>query len=228
MIKTMSGWLALGVLLVLAGVAGAAVPPGEHGARIFVDDKASGAARFSRQETGEGQVDQIRSEVAVKLLGFEVFGFTQEVEQHWEDGELMRLTGRTDDDGDIFVTDVARENGSLVATLNGEPVELPADAFPTSVWNYEITRRPVLFDVKDLDIRNVEVERSEEVLELGDRLIRTERFDFTKGWDATIWYDDQQRLVQFVYDEGGHEVKVVPEQCLQQVAADTAEPANTC
>lgn len=228
MIKTMLSGLGPAVLLVLAGVALAAVPPGQHQARIFVDDKPAGAALFSSRETGDGRVDQIRSEVAVKLLGFEVFGFTQEIEQRWQDGELVRLVGRTDDDGDIFVTDVARENGSLIATLNGEPVELPAGAFPTSVWNYEITRRPVLFDVKDLDIRNVRVERSEEVLQLGGRRIRTERFDFVEGWDATIWYDDQRRLVQFVYDEGGHEVKVVPEQCLRKVAAETAVPATTC
>lgn len=221
--------LGLAVLFVLAVPAAATMPPGEHEARIFVDDKESGTARISREMTGTGRIDELRSDVTVKLLGFEVFGFTQEVEQRWEDGELMRLVSRTDDDGDVFVADVTRENGSFVATLNGEPVDLPADAFPTSVWNYEITQRPILFDVKDLEIRNVEVERSEEVVELGGHRIATERFDFVEGWDAILWYDRQGRLVQFEYGEGSHRVRVVPEQCLLEVAASGGvKTAESC
>ena len=211
----------LGLPVAALAVAGAyaAVPEGEHKARIYVDDDRAGTASFVREVNGDAKVDEVVSRVAVDFLGFEVFEFTQNLRQRWRDGELQSLYGYTDDDGDIYEANLLRQNGALVGTLNGEPVELPAEAFPTSVWHYEVTERPILFDVKDLEIRHVKVERSEEELVIDGRPIPTERFDFVEGWNATVWYDDQQRLVQFVYGEGDHLVKVVPERCLQTADA---------
>jgi Family of unknown function (DUF6134) len=209
--------LALAVALVSGALA--AVPEGEHRARIYVDDDRAGTASFTRAVTDEAKVDEVASRVAVKFLGFEVFEFTQNLRQRWKGGQLQSLYGYTDDDGEIFEANLSRRDGALVGTLNGEPVELPGEAFPTSVWHYEVTERPILFDVKDLELRHVKVKRSEEVLEIDGQRIPTERFDFVEGWDATVWYDDQQRLVQFVYAEGDHEVKVVPERCVQAARA---------
>lgn len=215
----MWGLLALPVATVVAAGVLAAVPEGEHKARIYVDDDRAGTASFTREVTDNAKIDEVFSRVAVGFLGFDVFEFTQRLRQRWRDGQLQSLYGYTDDDGEIFEANLSRRDGALVGTLNGEPVELPGEAFPTSVWHYEVTERPILFDVKDLELRHVKVERSEEVLGIDGQRIPTERVDFVEGWDATVWYDDQQRLVQFVYVEDDHEVKVVPERCLQ--SADT-------
>ncbi|HEX6141894.1 MAG TPA: DUF6134 family protein [Geminicoccaceae bacterium] len=214
---------ALPLVVLLPAVALAQVPEGTFSADIYVDGDEAGTAVFTRRERGEVALDELRSEVSISLLGFEVFDFTQHVMQEWRDGEFHSLQGYTDDDGDIFETDLAREDGMLVGSLNEQPVELPGEAFPISVWHYEITRRPVLFDVKDLDLRHVEVKRTEEVLKIGGERLPTERFDFSAGWDATVWYDDRQRLVQFVYGEDGHEVKVIPERCAEVAEAGTAD-----
>ena len=214
---------ALPLAVLLPAVAVAQVPEGTFKADIYVDDDEAGTARFTRRERAEGALDEVRSNVSVSILGFEVFDFSQHVLQEWQEGELQTLRGYTDDDGEVFETSLRREDGALVGTLNGRPVELPGEAFPTSVWHYEITRRPTLFDVKDLDLREVEVERSEETLVVGGERVATERFDFVQGWNAIVWYDDQQRLVQFVYGEGDHEVKVVPRRCVVVAQAESAE-----
>lgn len=214
--------LGLPLAAALAAGALAAVPEGQHSALIYVDDDEAGSAEFSREITGDAKVDEVRSRVSVGFLGFEVFEFTQNLRQRWTDGELQSLYGYTDDDGDIFEASLSRQNGALVGTLNGQPVELPGEAFPTSVWHYEVTARPILFDVKDLELRHVKVQRSEEIIEVEGRQIPTERFDFVEGWNAIVWYDDQQRLVQFIYPEGDHEVKVIPERCAQVADAATS------
>ena len=207
----------------LAGSLLAAVPEGEHKARIYVDDDRAGTSSFTRKVRDEAKIDEVESKVEVEFLGFEVFEFTQDLRQRWKGGELQSLYGYTDDDGDIYEVNLQRENGVLVGTLNGEAVELPGHAFPTSVWHYEITDQSLLFDVKDLDLRQVEVSRSEEVLEVDGRRIPTERFHFGEGWNATVWYDDEQRLVQFIYVDDGHEVKVVPVRCAKTADAATAD-----
>lgn len=215
--------MAFGLTFIVMMVHGAQaeVPEGAHTARIYVNDDRAGTANFTREITDEARVDEVVSRVGVDFLGFEVFEFSQKLRQRWKGGQLQSLYGYTDDDGEIYEADLQRRNGALVGTLNGEPIELPGEAFPTSVWHYEVTRRSILFDVKDLDLRHVKVERSEEVLEVDGQRIPTERFDFVEGWNATVWYDDQQRLVQFVYPEGDHEVKVIPERCLATAAAET-------
>jgi hypothetical protein len=191
------------------------VPEGKNEARIYVDDDRAGTANFSSQVSDGARIDEVDSRVTVGFLGFDVFEFSQSLRQRWKDGELQSLYGYTDDDGEVFEADLVREDGALVGTLNGEPVELPGEAFPTSVWHYQVTERPILFDVKDLDLRYVKVERSEEVIEIDGQRIPTERIDFVEGWNATLWYDEQQRLVQFIYPEGDHEVKVVPQRCIE-------------
>ena len=194
-----------------SGAALAQLPEGQFEATIYVDDDEAGRAVFTREKDGEVRVDQLKSEVSVSLLGFELFDFSQTVREGWRGEELQSFQSVTDDDGEIYEIALARENGVLKGTLNDRPVELPEGAFPTSVWHYDIVNQDVLFDVKDLDVREVEVERSTETLEIEGQRIPTERYTFTEGWNATIWYDEEQRLVQFTYPQDGHEVKIVPD-----------------
>lgn len=199
------------VLLTASTAALGQVPEGQFEATIYIDDDEAGRAVFSREVDGPVRIDELKSEVSVSLLGLELFDFTQQVRESWRDKELHAFQSRTNDDGDIYDIALERENGVLKGTLNDQPVELPAGAFPTSVWHYDIVNQDVLFDVKDLDVREVEVQRDTETLEIEGERIPTERFTFTEGWNAKIWYDDEQRLVQFTYPESGYEVKIVPD-----------------
>lgn len=201
----------LAALCLLPAVAMPRVPPGSHFARIFVDGERAGEVRFTRKEDAGGHAGRIETEVSLSVLGLEVFEFEQTLRAQWQDGRLQRLEGRTDDNGDIYEVVLRRREGRLRGTLNGEPATLPEGAFPTSVWNYGITRQNLLFDLKDLRLRRVEVERSIETLEVDGEAIECERFDYVEGWDATIWYDRDRHLVRFRYRQRGHDVVVVPE-----------------
>jgi hypothetical protein len=204
--------LATLVALCLApSLATARVPPGTYSAQIFVDGDRAGEVQFTRKTDANGRTGRMESEVSISVLGFEVFEFEQTLHEEWEDGRLQSMEARTDDDGDIYEVVLHRREGRLRGTLNGEPVTLPEGAYPTSVWHYEITRRDLLFDIKDLELRRVEVERSIETLEVDGEAIECERFDYVEGWDATIWYDQDQHLVRFRYTQHGYDVVVVPE-----------------
>jgi len=200
------------VLLCLSPVLTTArVPPGTHFAKVFVDGDRAGEVEFTRKLDADGRIGRIETEVTLEVLGFDVFEVGQRLRQEWADGRLQSLKGRTNDDGDIYEVDLRRREGRLRGTLNGEPVALPEGAYPTSVWHYEITRQDLLFDLKDLELRKVEVERSMETLEVDGETIECERFDYVEGWDATIWYDQDQRLARFRYTQRGYDVVVVPE-----------------
>lgn len=201
----------LAALCLLPAVAMARAPPGTHVASVFIDGERAGEVQLTRKTDADGHTGRIQTDVSLSVLGFEVFEFKQTLREEWEDGRLQSLDGRTDDNGDVYEVVLRRGGGTLRGTLNGEPVALPEGAFPTSVWNHAITRQNLLFDLKDLQLRRVEVERSVETLEVDGEAIECERFDYVEGWDATIWYDRDQHLVRFRYTQRGRDVIVVPE-----------------
>jgi len=56
------------------------------------------------------------------------------------------------------------------------------DAFPTSVWHYNITQKSLLFDLKDLRLMKVKVSESKDSIPVGGRSIPASRFDFSGEW----------------------------------------------
>jgi len=189
----------------------AATPVGRVRARVYVEGDRAGVVHFASRRSKDGRIVELESEVRISILGFEVFAFTQRLREEWQDDELQLLRGRTDDNGDIYEVVLRRRGGRLRGTLNERPVEMPEGAFPTSAWHYAITRQDLLFDLKDLELRAVAVRRSMETLEIGGTSVRCERFDFRREWDATAWYDQEERLVRFRYTQKGREVLIEPE-----------------
>ncbi len=92
--------------------------------------------------------------------------------------------------------------------LNGKPLTLPHDAFPTSVWHYKITQKSLLFDLKDLRLMKVKVSESKDSVSVGGRSIPASRFDFSGEWHTSIWYDQNKQLLKIKYKIRGREVVV--------------------
>jgi hypothetical protein len=92
--------------------------------------------------------------------------------------------------------------------LNGKPLTLPHDAFPTSVWHYKITQKSLLFDLKDLRLMKVKVSESKDAVSIGERSIPASRFDFSGEWEISVWYDQNKQLLKIKYKIRGREVVV--------------------
>lgn len=202
----------LGAVPVLAGDAAAEVSPGDYYADIYVDGDKAGVAHFSSRREKGGRVEEIRSDISISFLGFEVFEFEQHVVEEWEDGELQFLSGRTNDNGDLHEFSLRRREDGYRGRLSEERVTLPADAYPTSPWHYDIVEQDLLFALKDLELRKVEVSGpTEETVTVDGVDVETERFEITGDWSATIWYDRERRLVRVRHTSRGHEIVVLPE-----------------
>lgn len=218
----MSRPLVFACLLSLAVPAAAKVPVGSYFAEVYVDGDKAGVVHFTSRRDEDGRVERLRSDLSVSLLGFEVFEFDQHLIEEWEDDRLQFLSGRTNDDGDIYEVTLRRRDGGLRGTLNDRSVTLPAGAYPTSPWRYDIVEQDLLFALKDLELREVEISpAARETVTVDGVAIETERFEVSGDWDATIWYDEKRRLVRVRYIEDGHEIVVVPE----RESADAA-PGN--
>jgi Family of unknown function (DUF6134) len=92
--------------------------------------------------------------------------------------------------------------------LNGKSLTLPHDAFPTSVWHYQITQKSLLFDLKDFRLMKVKINKSEDVVSADGRSIPASRFDFSGEWNASIWFDQSKQLLKMNYKAEGRDIVV--------------------
>ena len=118
------------------------------------------------------------------------------------------MQGNTDDHSTIYKTWLQRNPTEYDGLLNGKTLTLPRDAYPTSVWHYAITRKSLLFDLKDLRLMKVNVTKSEDPVTASGRSIAASRFDFSGEWKTSLWFDQNKRLLKMHYNVEGREIVV--------------------
>jgi hypothetical protein len=180
-----------------------------HFASIYLDKDKIGQIHYVLRTNEKGMVEELKTRSSVSILGFQVYYFTQDLHEVWRTGELQSMQGDTDDHRRIYKSSLKRNAREYDCMLNGKPLTLPHDAFPTSVWHYQITQQRLLFDLKDFRLMKVKVSKMEEAVSLAGRSIPASRFDFSGDWHASIWFDQNQQLLKMNYKAEGRDIVVV-------------------
>ena len=211
--QRLTSWLAASLVLVLAGTAAAADKTHEnHFATIRVDGKKIGQVHYTLTYDEGGEVEALKTNASYSVLGFEVYSFSQDLNERWQSGELQSMDGNTNDDGDKYQASVARKPDDYTGVLNGKNLTLPHNAFPNSVWHYQITEQSLLFNLSDLRLMNVKVSKRDESVKVDSQSFDAERFDFTGDWQASLWFDKDQQLLKLEYKIKGRDVVVTLDQ----------------
>jgi hypothetical protein len=211
--QRLTSWLAASLVLVLAGTAAAADKTHEnHFATIRVDGKKIGQVHYTLTYDEGGEVEALKTTASYSVLGFEVYSFSQDLDERWQSGELQSMDGNTNDDGDKYQASVARKPDDYTGVLNGKNLTLPHNAFPNSVWHYQITEQSLLFNLSDLRLMNVKVSKRDESVKVDGKSFDAERFDFTGDWQASLWFDKDQQLLKLEYKIKGRDVVVTLDQ----------------
>ncbi len=196
------------VLAVLVVSHGAGAADQNHFLSMSLNGKKIGQVHYTVRYNEKGLVEEIKTRSSVSILGIKLHYFTQDLHEVWKDEELKSIRGYTDDHGKIYELSLQRNPKEYDAVLNGKPLTLPHDAFPTSVWHYKITQKSLLFDLKDLRLMKVKVSESKDSIPVGGRSIPARRFDFSGEWQSSVWYDQNKQLVKIKYKIKGREVVV--------------------
>ena len=127
----------------------------------------------------------------------------------WKGGELQKMVGRTDDNGEIHEVALLRTAREYEVEYNGQHLTLPHGAFPTSPWHYKITENTLLFNIVNFELLKVEVSESPDTVTIGSESIPATKFEFTGGWKARLWFDESRFFLKGEYDVAGRQVTVV-------------------
>jgi len=164
-----------------------------HFASIFLNGNKIGQIHYMVRTDEKGMVEELK---------------TQDLQEVWKNGELQSMQGDTDDHRTVYKSSLERNPNEYNGVLNGKSLTLPHDAFPTSVWHYQITQKPLLFDLKDFRLMKVKINKSEDAVSADGRLIPASRFDFSGEWNASIWFDQSKQLLKMNYRAEGRDIVI--------------------
>jgi Family of unknown function (DUF6134) len=211
--QRLTSWLAASIVLGLIGAASAADKSHEnHFATIRVDGKKIGQVHYTLTYDEGGEVEEVKTRASYSILGVNLYSFSQDLHEHWQSGDLQTMNGHTDDDGSKYQVSLQRKPDDYAAVLNDKALALPHNAFPNAVWHYGITEQSLLFNVTDFRLMNVKVAKRQESIKVDGKSFNTERFDFTGDWQASLWFDQNQKLLKFEYKIEGRDVVVTLDQ----------------
>lgn len=177
-------------------------------ASVTLDGKKIGQIHFTLTSKPTGEVEELRTNASVSVLGIKLYNFSQHLHETWRNGTLQTLRSDADDNGKDEKVRVKRTGDDFEAVRNDKPVDVPGTVFPDSIWHYAVTKQSRLFNSVDLQIMNVTVTRTAETVDYLGKPTPAERFDFAGDWQATLWFGEDQRLLKAHRMVGGREIVI--------------------
>lgn len=204
----LAGSLLLAIVGTTVAATSHAAEPEQFFASVLLDKKKIGQfhVRISRAETGE--IEELRARASVSILRVKLYEFTHDLTQTWDDGELQSLKGQADDNGTEYRLKLTREASDYSGAVNNDPVTLPIQAFPNSIWHYGIINHSLLFNEVDLKLLNVTTTHKPETIEFNKEKIPTERVKIKGDFDATVWFDEGRNFVMAELKLAGRKVEI--------------------
>lgn len=177
-------------------------------ASMTLDGKKIGQIHFTLISKPTGEIEELRTNASVSVLGIKLYTFSQHLHETWHNGTLQTLRSDADDNGTDERVRVKRAGDEFEATRNDKSIDLPGTLFPDSIWHYAVTKQSRLFNSVDLKIMNVSVTRKAETIDYLGKPTPAERFEFKGDWHATLWFGKNQRLLKAHRTVGDREIVI--------------------
>ncbi len=195
-----SGLLAILCLLALpaAGSELAGFPPsGKLVYAVIRDDDRIGTQTVEFRREADRLTVATRIDIEVSLLGLTVYDFHHEALERWQDGRLVALASKTDDNGEARAVEASSNGGKLAVTIDGEPREAPADILPASLWHPGTIKANALFDLVRGKVRRVSVtDLGVEEIVLRGAKMSAHRYAITGELKREVWYGPDGQIVR--------------------------------
>lgn len=145
---------------------------------------------------GDELVVRTHIEIDVKFLSIPFYKFRHDAVERWTDGRLAAFSSSSDDDGKHREVELVAENGRLLGRYNDNPVDLPGDLIPASLWHPGTVQATVLLDpIRGRDRRVEVTDRGLETVAAAGGEIEARHYAMTGQITRDLWYDADGRLV---------------------------------
>ena len=197
------------LLLVVCATPSRAESLKNHFASITVGSKKVGQVHFMVRHDDEGVLQELKTRASLSVFGIEVYHHTLHTHELWKQDELELLWGVTSENSKNYQFDLKRGTTGYAGVLNQQAIELPENAFPMAVWHYAITEHSILFDIPELHLKKVQINKSADSVRIDEQDIEAEKFEFSGDWNATVWFDLDKQFLKWEYKVKGRTIVVL-------------------
>lgn len=157
-------------------------------------------------------VVETRLRVEVKVLFATAYRREAQWREVWRGEQLIAFEGTTNDDGEIYEVEARLEDDRMIIEGRGGRIEAPAWVVPDQRWNARMIERPLLFDVRDGYLLEVEARSAgEEMLALGGREIPARKYVVSGDIERELWYARDGRWLQSRFERAGGTITLTRE-----------------
>lgn len=124
---------------------------------LIRDGDVIGLHRVGFSEAENRTVARISIDIEVSFGPFTLYDYRHRNEEIWDSEGLVRLTTRTDDDGELSFVSADRRNGQLAVRSSSGVGKYTKELLPTSYWNNQTITAGRLLNTQDGRIMRVDV-----------------------------------------------------------------------
>jgi hypothetical protein len=149
----------------------------------------------------------IRTNIAVKIpvIGIALYRFAHEGSEIWQDGRLVRLVSKTDDNGTPKRVSATAAGAGLAVDGSAKQWRTGGPVIPASLWNPHLVQQPALLNTLDGSRMAVTVRfAGEENVPVRGRNVKAKHYIVDGELKRELWYDSDWMLVmvRFAADDG--------------------------
>jgi len=164
---------------------------------ILKEGEPIGKEVVAINDTDKGYNVDVVTQTNVKMLFLE-FNYEHQRHEVWENGELVAMQSRTNDDGTHHEYNVTRTADGLQVMYDGKRKTFDLKSLPLSLWSKAALNRPVLFSVIDAEPYKIETKA------LGE-----DHFKIDGEITRELWFADDGYLEKAAFKRKGFLIEFV-------------------
>ncbi len=165
----------------------------------------------------KGPAVSVRSlfQLEIRFLFVTAYRYRYESNEYWQEGKLLRLHSRVDDDGDKFV--ISAEHQPPFFQISGPDgrIETAQFLYPTTHWNAAVIQKQSVLNTLTGQINQVSIFPSaREKIETERGPVWATRYVYSGDLDTEVWYDADGRWVKMKFKgRDGSDIEYVCRRC---------------
>ena len=183
------------------------------GAKIAFDvlrkGKPFGKHTVAFNQTADGTLKVTTDvDLKVKIGPFTAFRYELDSVETWQDGQLVELSGRTNDDGDKTSVQATLDEAALRVEGSAFKGRVSPNIIPSSHWNINQVRSSEMLSTEDGSVLNMTiVPKGRETLKIAGQEIAANRYLLDSDIDIDLWYDDDGRWLRLTFEARGQTIE---------------------
>lgn len=149
-------------------------------------------------------------DLTVKFGPITAYKYRLDATERWEDGQLVGLTGKSNNDGDKGRIEATAQGGELVVDSTKFDGTLPLSIIPSSHWNILQMKGDRMLSTETGEVLEIEVETiGPDTVTVAGEPVEATQYRLKSDLTVDLWYDNQNRWVKLAFEARGQTIEYV-------------------